>query len=146
MVHGQQSELLTYLCPGTGRGRETLAGSDEDSSARVAARPALAQCRALSVDWAGTGSPHRLYLTVQVSPGPQQGEGLSWAGCALVSELQAWSPQKTSGESGELPSSLQPTQPPTQPCVDALVCFLSYLRGGHMGGDRCSHTLAEVLK
>ncbi|VTJ52166.1 Hypothetical predicted protein [Marmota monax] len=50
----------------TGRGRDTLVGSDEDSSARVAARPALARCRALSVDWAGPGSPHRLYLTVQV--------------------------------------------------------------------------------
>ncbi|KAG3257182.1 kinesin-like protein KIFC3 isoform X6 [Ictidomys tridecemlineatus] len=49
----------------TGRGRDTLVGSDEDSSARVAARPALARCRALSVDWAGPGSPHRLYLTVQ---------------------------------------------------------------------------------
>ncbi|XP_077888517.1 kinesin-like protein KIFC3 isoform X3 [Ictidomys tridecemlineatus] len=48
-----------------GRGRDTLVGSDEDSSARVAARPALARCRALSVDWAGPGSPHRLYLTVQ---------------------------------------------------------------------------------
>ncbi|MBZ3889981.1 Kinesin-like protein KIFC3 [Sciurus carolinensis] len=50
----------------TGRGRDILVGSDEDSSARVAARPALARCRALSVDWAGPGSPHRLYLTVQV--------------------------------------------------------------------------------
>ncbi|XP_027795024.2 kinesin-like protein KIFC3 isoform X2 [Marmota flaviventris] len=49
----------------TGRGRDTLVGSDEDSSARVAASPALARCRALSVDWAGPGSPHRLYLTVQ---------------------------------------------------------------------------------
>ncbi|KAM4800796.1 kinesin-like protein KIFC3 isoform X1 [Urocitellus parryii] len=49
----------------TGRGRDTLAGSEEESSARVAARPALARCRALSVDWAGPGSPHRLYLTVQ---------------------------------------------------------------------------------
>ncbi|XP_058383888.1 kinesin-like protein KIFC3 isoform X1 [Diceros bicornis minor] len=49
----------------TGRGKDTPAGGDEDSSARSAARPALAQCRALSVDWAGPGSPHRLYLTVQ---------------------------------------------------------------------------------
>ncbi|XP_059238246.1 kinesin-like protein KIFC3 isoform X3 [Mustela nigripes] len=57
-----------YTGPGrlrTGRGRDTLVSSDEDSSARSAARPALAQCRALSVDWAGPGSPHRLYLTVQ---------------------------------------------------------------------------------
>ncbi|KAM5262837.1 kinesin-like protein KIFC3 [Ctenodactylus gundi] len=49
----------------TGRGKDTLVGSDEDSSARIVARPALAQCRALSVDWAGSGNPHRLYLTVQ---------------------------------------------------------------------------------
>uniref|UniRef100_A0A673UY07 Kinesin-like protein n=1 Tax=Suricata suricatta TaxID=37032 RepID=A0A673UY07_SURSU len=50
----------------TGRGKDTPVSGDEDSSARSAARPALAQCRALSVDWAGPGSPHRLYLTVQV--------------------------------------------------------------------------------
>nr|XP_004663566.1 kinesin-like protein KIFC3 isoform X4 [Jaculus jaculus] len=50
----------------TGRGKDTLAVGEEDSSARFAARPALAQCRALSVDWAGPGSPHRIYLTVQV--------------------------------------------------------------------------------
>ncbi|XP_070356521.1 kinesin-like protein KIFC3 isoform X7 [Equus asinus] len=50
----------------TGRGKDTPAGGDEDSGARSAGRPALAQCRALSVDWAGPGSPHRLYLTVQV--------------------------------------------------------------------------------
>nr|XP_045010482.1 kinesin-like protein KIFC3 isoform X1 [Jaculus jaculus] len=49
----------------TGRGKDTLAVGEEDSSARFAARPALAQCRALSVDWAGPGSPHRIYLTVQ---------------------------------------------------------------------------------
>ncbi|XP_037372354.2 kinesin-like protein KIFC3 isoform X1 [Talpa occidentalis] len=49
----------------TARGKDTPAGGDEDSGARSAARPALAQCRALSVDWAGPGSPHRLYLTVQ---------------------------------------------------------------------------------
>uniref|UniRef100_A0ABI7W0G0 Kinesin-like protein n=1 Tax=Felis catus TaxID=9685 RepID=A0ABI7W0G0_FELCA len=49
----------------TGRGKDTPVSGDEDSSARSAARPALAQCRALSVDWAGPGSPHRLYLTVQ---------------------------------------------------------------------------------
>uniref|UniRef100_G3TS78 Kinesin-like protein n=1 Tax=Loxodonta africana TaxID=9785 RepID=G3TS78_LOXAF len=50
----------------TGRGKDTPTGSDEDSSARSAAHPALAQCRALSVDWAGPGSPRRLYLAVQV--------------------------------------------------------------------------------
>ncbi|XP_024603229.1 kinesin-like protein KIFC3 isoform X5 [Neophocaena asiaeorientalis asiaeorientalis] len=50
----------------TGRGRDSPAGGDEDSSTRSAARPALAQCRALSVDWASPGSPHRLYLTLQV--------------------------------------------------------------------------------
>uniref|UniRef100_A0A8C8TGC9 Kinesin-like protein n=1 Tax=Peromyscus maniculatus bairdii TaxID=230844 RepID=A0A8C8TGC9_PERMB len=50
----------------TGRGKDTLAGGEEDSSARTAARPSLAQCRALSVDWPGPRSPHRLYLTVQV--------------------------------------------------------------------------------
>ncbi|XP_008833095.1 kinesin-like protein KIFC3 isoform X2 [Nannospalax galili] len=49
----------------TGHGRDTLGGGEEDSSARTAVRPALAQCRALSVDWAGPRSPHRLYLTVQ---------------------------------------------------------------------------------
>ncbi|XP_055993104.1 kinesin-like protein KIFC3 isoform X2 [Sorex fumeus] len=50
----------------TGRGKDTSAsGGDEDSGPRGAARPALAHCRALSVDWAGSGSPHRLYLTVQ---------------------------------------------------------------------------------
>ncbi|XP_069408972.1 kinesin-like protein KIFC3 isoform X4 [Ovis canadensis] len=49
----------------TGRGKDSPAGGDEDSGARSAARPALAQCRALSVDWAGPGSPHRLYLTLQ---------------------------------------------------------------------------------
>ncbi|XP_034880998.1 kinesin-like protein KIFC3 isoform X1 [Mirounga leonina] len=57
-----------YTGPGrlrTGRGKDTPVSSDEDSGARSAARPALAQCRALSVDWAGPGSPHRLYLTVQ---------------------------------------------------------------------------------
>ncbi|KAJ8792021.1 hypothetical protein J1605_020223 [Eschrichtius robustus] len=48
-----------------GRGRDSPAGGDEDSSTRSAARPALAQCRALSVDWASPGSPHRLYLTLQ---------------------------------------------------------------------------------
>ncbi|XP_004625999.1 kinesin-like protein KIFC3 isoform X6 [Octodon degus] len=50
----------------TGRGRDTLVGRDEDSSARVAARPGLAQCRARSVEWADSGSPRKLYLTVQV--------------------------------------------------------------------------------
>ncbi|XP_070468076.1 kinesin-like protein KIFC3 isoform X7 [Equus przewalskii] len=50
----------------TGRGKDTPAGGDEDSGVHSAGRPALAQCRALSVDWAGPGSPHRLYLTVQV--------------------------------------------------------------------------------
>uniref|UniRef100_G1T2J7 Kinesin-like protein n=1 Tax=Oryctolagus cuniculus TaxID=9986 RepID=G1T2J7_RABIT len=51
----------------TGRGKDTVGGvGDEDSGGRSAARPALAQCRALSVDWAGPGSPHRLYLTLQV--------------------------------------------------------------------------------
>ncbi|XP_073883196.1 kinesin-like protein KIFC3 isoform X14 [Macaca fascicularis] len=50
----------------TGRGKDTPVCGDEDSSARSAARPALAQCRALSVDWAGPGSPHGLYLTLQV--------------------------------------------------------------------------------
>ncbi|XP_030897741.1 kinesin-like protein KIFC3 isoform X1 [Leptonychotes weddellii] len=57
-----------YTGPGrlrTGCGKDTPVSSDEDSGARSAARPALAQCRALSVDWAGPGSPHRLYLTVQ---------------------------------------------------------------------------------
>ncbi|XP_040838565.1 kinesin-like protein KIFC3 isoform X1 [Ochotona curzoniae] len=49
----------------TGRGKDAAIGGEEDSSARITARPALAQCRALSVDWAGSGSPHRLYLTVQ---------------------------------------------------------------------------------
>uniref|UniRef100_A0A8D0SU57 Kinesin-like protein n=3 Tax=Sus scrofa TaxID=9823 RepID=A0A8D0SU57_PIG len=51
----------------TGRGKDTPASSsEEDSGVRSAARPALAQCRAVSVDWAGPGSPHRLYLTLQV--------------------------------------------------------------------------------
>ncbi|XP_036881226.1 kinesin-like protein KIFC3 isoform X4 [Manis javanica] len=50
----------------TGRGKDIPASGDEDASTRSAARPALAQCRALSVDWAGPGSPHRLYVTVQV--------------------------------------------------------------------------------
>ncbi|XP_070244455.1 kinesin-like protein KIFC3 isoform X1 [Bos mutus] len=49
----------------TGRGKDSPAGGDEDLGTRSAARPALAQCRALSVDWAGPGSPHRLYLTLQ---------------------------------------------------------------------------------
>uniref|UniRef100_A0A8D1M5W4 Kinesin-like protein n=1 Tax=Sus scrofa TaxID=9823 RepID=A0A8D1M5W4_PIG len=50
----------------TGRGKDTPASSsEEDSGVRSAARPALAQCRAVSVDWAGPGSPHRLYLTLQ---------------------------------------------------------------------------------
>lgn len=67
---GQWSEHLTYLlCPGTGRGKDIPASGDEDASTRSAARPALAQCQALSVDWAGPGSPHRLYVTVQVSTG-----------------------------------------------------------------------------
>ncbi|MXQ86500.1 hypothetical protein E5288_WYG003086 [Bos mutus] len=51
--------------PQTGRGKDSPAGGDEDLGTRSAARPALAQCRALSVDWAGPGSPHRLYLTLQ---------------------------------------------------------------------------------
>ncbi|ELK38459.1 Kinesin-like protein KIFC3 [Myotis davidii] len=49
----------------TGRGKDTPAGGDEDSGARSGARPALAQCRALSVDRAGPGSPRRLYLSLQ---------------------------------------------------------------------------------
>ncbi|KAM8774955.1 kinesin-like protein KIFC3 isoform 3-T4 [Rhynchonycteris naso] len=49
----------------TGRGKDTPAGGDEDSGARSAARPALAQCRALSTDCTGPGSPRRLYLSVQ---------------------------------------------------------------------------------
>ncbi|XP_077888516.1 kinesin-like protein KIFC3 isoform X2 [Ictidomys tridecemlineatus] len=69
-----------------GRGRDTLVGSDEDSSARVAARPALARCRALSVDWAGPGSPHRLYLTVQVSPGAFSKRALQNKGCESQSQ------------------------------------------------------------
>ncbi|XP_036997372.2 kinesin-like protein KIFC3 isoform X3 [Artibeus jamaicensis] len=50
----------------TGRGKDTPAGGDEDSGARSVARPTLTQCRALSVDRAGPGSPRRLYLSVQV--------------------------------------------------------------------------------
>ncbi|XP_049720419.1 kinesin-like protein KIFC3 isoform X2 [Elephas maximus indicus] len=61
----------------TGRGKDTPTGSDEDSSARSAAHPALAQCRALSVDWAGPGSPRRLYLAVQ---------GLQDKGCQSKSQ------------------------------------------------------------
>ncbi|XP_045389574.1 kinesin-like protein KIFC3 isoform X4 [Lemur catta] len=49
----------------TGRGKDTPVCGDEESSARSTVRPALAQCRALSVDWTGPGSPHGLYLTVQ---------------------------------------------------------------------------------
>lgn len=64
------------VCPGTGRGRDTLTGGEEDSCARTVTRPSLAQCRALSVDWPGPRSPHRLYLTVQVSVDYQmRGEG-----------------------------------------------------------------------
>uniref|UniRef100_A0A2K6EQ19 Kinesin family member C3 n=1 Tax=Propithecus coquereli TaxID=379532 RepID=A0A2K6EQ19_PROCO len=50
----------------TGRGKDTPVCGDEESGARSTVRPALAQCRALSVDWTGPGSPHGLYLTVQV--------------------------------------------------------------------------------
>ncbi|XP_055477592.1 kinesin-like protein KIFC3 isoform X2 [Psammomys obesus] len=49
----------------TGRGKDILTGGEEDSTARSTARPSLAQCRALSVDWPRPRSPHRLYLTVQ---------------------------------------------------------------------------------
>ncbi|XP_029388232.1 kinesin-like protein KIFC3 isoform X1 [Mus pahari] len=49
----------------TGRGKDILPSGEEDSTSRTAARPSLAQCRALSVDWPGPRSPHRLYLTVQ---------------------------------------------------------------------------------
>ncbi|KAM5207880.1 kinesin-like protein KIFC3 isoform 2-T2 [Hipposideros larvatus] len=49
----------------TGRGKDTPACGDEDSGARSTVRPALAQCRALSVDSTGPGSPRRLYLNVQ---------------------------------------------------------------------------------
>ncbi|XP_012503292.1 PREDICTED: kinesin-like protein KIFC3 [Propithecus coquereli] len=49
----------------TGRGKDTPVCGDEESGARSTVRPALAQCRALSVDWTGPGSPHGLYLTVQ---------------------------------------------------------------------------------
>ncbi|XP_060041448.1 kinesin-like protein KIFC3 isoform X6 [Erinaceus europaeus] len=65
---GPAARPFPHTGPGrlrTGRGKDTPASGDEDASARGAARPALAQCRALSVDWAGPGSPHRLYLTVQ---------------------------------------------------------------------------------
>ncbi|XP_029336258.1 kinesin-like protein KIFC3 isoform X1 [Mus caroli] len=49
----------------TGRGKDILPSGEEDSTSWTAARPSLAQCRALSVDWPGPRSPHRLYLTVQ---------------------------------------------------------------------------------
>ncbi|KAM6177499.1 kinesin-like protein KIFC3 isoform 3-T3 [Erethizon dorsatum] len=62
----------------TGRGRDTQVGGDEDSSARVASRPGLAQCRALSVEWADPGSPRKLYLTVQ--------QGLQDKGCKSKSQ------------------------------------------------------------
>nr|XP_031314221.1 kinesin-like protein KIFC3 [Camelus dromedarius] len=65
---GPAARPFPHTGPGrlrTGRGKDTPAGGDEDSGTRSAARPALAQCRALSVDWAGPGSPHKLYLTVQ---------------------------------------------------------------------------------
>lgn len=73
VVFSQQPSMSFHLpvCPGTGRGKDTLTGGEEDSSTRTAARPSLAQCRALSVDWPGPRSPHRLYLTVQVSVGHQ---------------------------------------------------------------------------
>ena len=34
------------------------------------------------MDWAGPGSPHRLYLTLQVSPGALRGEGSCGGGGA----------------------------------------------------------------
>lgn len=74
VVFDLQPKLSAHLsvCPGTGRGKDILTGGgEEDSTARTAARPSLAQCRALSVDWPGPRSPHRLYLTVQVSWGHQ---------------------------------------------------------------------------
>ncbi|XP_075392907.1 kinesin-like protein KIFC3 isoform X2 [Tenrec ecaudatus] len=62
----------------TGRGKDTPAGSEEDTTSRsTSARPALAQCRALSVDWAGPRSPRRLYLAVQ---------GLQDQGCRTRSQ------------------------------------------------------------
>lgn len=76
------SQSLTHLfCPGAGRGKDTPASGDEDSGARSGARPALAQCRALSVDRAGPGSPRRLYLSLQVSTGGLPDHKGSSQGC-----------------------------------------------------------------
>nr|XP_012599402.1 kinesin-like protein KIFC3 isoform X4 [Microcebus murinus] len=66
---GPAARPFPHTGPGrlrTARGKDTPVCGDEESSARSAVRPALAQCRALSVDWTGPGSPHGLYLTVQV--------------------------------------------------------------------------------
>lgn len=69
------SQICYLIClsvfPETGRGKDILPSGEEDSTSRTAARPSLAQCRALSVDWPGPRSPHRLYLTVQVNPSRQ---------------------------------------------------------------------------
>ncbi|XP_058135918.1 kinesin-like protein KIFC3 isoform X3 [Dasypus novemcinctus] len=66
---GPAARPFPHTGPGrlrTGRGKDSPASpGDEDSGARSAARPALAQCRALSLDWASPRSPHRLYLSVQ---------------------------------------------------------------------------------
>lgn len=94
----QQPERLTYLsCPGTGRGRDTQAGGDEESGARSAARLALAQCRALSVDCAGPGSPRRLYLSVQVSTGGFQHGRVQPGRCACFFWASATGSLQASG-------------------------------------------------
>lgn len=98
LIPGQQPptsirHLTCLFCPGTGRGKDSSACGDEDSGTRSAARPALAQCRALSVDWAGPGSPHRLYLTLQVSLGAVRNSGcLAGQVCRGPLNTGRWAP------------------------------------------------------
>lgn len=133
-VSGQASSGLTcLLCPGTGRGKDTPAGGDEDSGARSAGRPALAQCRALSVDWAGPGSPHRLYLTVQVSPGALRNVPGGAASALALGASAAGAPtappgKEAPGRAGDLPRAPVPA-----PCSTSAWCMeqfalLVYLR------------------
>lgn len=118
------------VCPGTGRGKDTLTGGEEDSSSR---RPSLAQCRALSVDWPGPRSPHRLYLTVQVSMGHQmQGQGVASVPGPLSSS------SVPGRRTGDLPGTcwLALCSPQLKACVKAASFISAYLRGDFLGGDR----------
>ncbi|XP_053458689.1 kinesin-like protein KIFC3 isoform X6 [Nycticebus coucang] len=133
----------------TGRGKDTLVCGDEDSSARSAVRPALAQCRALSVDWTGPGSPRGLYLTVQQAlqdkgcknksqgtkeekllkrqaPAPRRDREAQEAGDTMNVEKTGGKPEGEAHQPGpgSESSPIRAARPFCSPCLSSLPCHM----------------------